>query len=87
MSGMGYRKIEEVTCSDHDNVNHPAHYTSGKVETIEIIEDAVKHATSPTIAFLQGNAIKYLMRMWLKNDPKEDAKKARWYIDRLIEKL
>jgi hypothetical protein len=32
-------------------------------------------------------AIKYLSRMNIKDEPLENAKKARWYIDRLIEEL
>jgi hypothetical protein len=36
---------------------------------------------------LQAQVIKYLLRLWLKERPVQDAKKARWYLDRLIEKL
>jgi len=70
-----------------DAVNSPAHYTRGRVEAIEVIEDAVKDATAPFDAMLQGNVLKYLLRLWVKENPLQDAKKARWYLDRLIENL
>ena len=37
--------------------------------------------------FLRGNAIKYLARAGSKGDPLEDIKKARHYLDKLIETL
>lgn len=72
---------------DISTVNHPAHYTSGKQEAINIIEDAIKDAKDPVDGMLQAQVLKYMLRLWLKNNPKEDAEKARWYLSRLIEKL
>jgi len=65
-------------------VHKPSHYTSGKVEVIEIIEEAIKTAPDTRSGFLQGQVLKYILRMWLKNDPRQDAEKARWYLTRLI---
>lgn len=70
-----------------DRVNSPSHYTSGRVEAIDTIEDAIKDAPDPTVGMLQAQVLKYLLRLWLKDNPSEDAKKARWYLDRLITKL
>lgn len=70
-----------------DAINSPSHYTRGRVEVIEIIEDAVKDASEPYDAVLQGNTLKYLLRLWVKENPLQDAKKARWYLDRLIDRL
>ena len=70
-----------------DPVNHPAHYTYGKFEVIEVIEDAVIHAPCPQSAGLQWNILKYMLRLWHKKNAVQDAKKARFYLDRLIEKL
>ena len=70
-----------------DAVNSPAHYTRGRVEVIEVIEDAVKDAPDTFDAVLQGNILKYLLRLWVKENPLQDAKKARWYLDRLITRL
>ena len=72
---------------EEDRVNHPSHYTSGGQEVIDTIEDAVDNAPSVRTGFLQGQVLKYLLRLWLKDNPLEDAKKAQWYLTRLIEKL
>ena len=73
--------------NNDDMVNKPKHYTSGKVEAIEVIEDAISQARSPMTGFLQGQVLKYILRMWLKSDAKEDAEKARWYLKKLIDSL
>lgn len=70
-----------------DMVNSPNHYTNGRVEVIEVLEDAVDNAPTNQAAVLQANALKYLLRLWLKENPLQDAKKARWYLDRLISNL
>jgi hypothetical protein len=64
----------------HDAVYHPAHYTShpSGIETIEITEH---------MNFCLGNVIKYVMRAEHKGRTLEDLKKARWYLDREIQKL
>ena len=67
-----------------DRVISPSHYTSGKREVIDTIEDAVKDAPSTIYGMLQGQVLKYILRVWLKDNPVEDMKKARWYLDRLI---
>ena len=71
----------------NDPVNHPDHYTAGPVEVIDILERAVDTAPSAVLAGLQWQVLKYLLRMWLKGNPTQDAQKARWYLDRLIIKL
>lgn len=63
-----------------DPVNHPAHYTQGKVEVIEAIEDW-------KIGFHEGNVVKYVARAEHKGNQLEDLKKARWYLDRRIREL
>lgn len=67
-----------------DPVNHPPHY-QGKIECIDAIESAM---SPPEFwGMCRGNAIKYLYRMGKKGDALEDIKKARWYIDRLIQSM
>jgi uncharacterized protein DUF3310 len=63
-----------------DLINHPSHYTShpSGIECIEVVEH---------MPFNVGNAIKYLWRAGLKGSLIEDLKKARWYIDREIQRL
>lgn len=65
-----------------EQVTHPSHYNSGKIEVIEAIEDW-------GLGFHRGNAIKYVARAGKKNPDKEieDLDKARWYITREIERL
>ena len=70
-----------------DKVNSPAHYTRGTQEAIDIIEDAIQDAPEVKAGMLQAQALKYLLRLWLKDDPKQDAEKARWYLNRLIDSL
>ena len=63
-----------------DTVNNPKHYTShpSGVECIEITEH---------MNFCLGNAVKYVWRASLKGKEIEDLRKARWYIDREIQRL
>ena len=70
-----------------DMVNSPAHYTRGSQEVIDIIEQAINDAPSTAEGYLQGQALKYLLRVWLKDNPKQDCEKAVWYLNRLINKL
>ena len=70
-----------------DRVNSPSHYTAGRTEAIDVIEDSIKDAVSVESGFLHAQVLKYLLRLWLKDNPVEDAKKARWYLNRLIDKL
>lgn len=62
-----------------DMVNHPPHYTShpSGVECITITEH---------MNFNIGNAVKYLWRADEKGDASQNLEKARWYIDREIQR-
>ncbi len=71
----------------NDEVNSPAHYTRGSQEAIDVIEEAIQDAPSVKAGMLQAQALKYLLRIWLKEDSKKDAEKARWYLNRLIDSL
>lgn len=67
-----------------DPVNHPSHYTQGRWEVIDVIEDALTF--EGVEGYLVGNVLKYVMRYRHKNGV-EDLRKARWYLDRLISRL
>lgn len=67
-----------------ENVNHPKHYNKSAIECIDAIESAIVGKTGID-AFCIGNAIKYMWRCEEKGGI-EDLKKAKWYLDRLIEK-
>lgn len=62
-----------------DNVNHPAHYTFGKVECIDAIESAL--TPEEFRGYLKGNIIKYIWRERHKEGSSLD--KALWYLKRL----
>ena len=66
----------------NDPVNHTSHYTDGKIEVIDYIEDK-------GLDFCLGNAVKYISRAGKKDQEKEieDLRKAAWYINRRIEEL
>ena len=70
-----------------DPVNSPAHYTSGRTEVIDIIEDAISRAPNPILGSSQGHVLRYILRMWDKDDPMLNASKAKWYLNRLLEHL
>jgi hypothetical protein len=71
-----------------DPVDHPPHYTQGTVECIDAIESMIEGTTlSPLASWLRCSAFKYLWRLDRKGKALEDAKKARWYLERLIKKL
>jgi hypothetical protein len=63
-----------------DPVDHPKHYTFGRFEVIDVIEDW-------DLGFHLGNSIKYIARAGKKGDALEDLRKARWYLDRCIAAL
>lgn len=74
------KRLEEDSVSNDiqdDSVNHPSHYTDGKYETIDFIEEygMLTHI---------GNAIKYISRNGKKDTSKyaEDLNKAFWYLHR-----
>ena len=64
---------------DSDPVSSPSHYTSGSIETIDVIEDW-------KLGYHLGNAVKYISRSGKKDPLKtvEDLKKAIWYLERKI---
>ena len=71
----------------NDLVNSPAHYTQGRFEAIDVIEDVIRDAPDPITGMLLGNTLKYLLRVWHKDNPIQDLKKAWWYLSRLTDHL
>lgn len=63
-----------------ERVNHPSHYNQGKYEVIDVIQDW-------GLDFVEGNVVKYVARSKYKDNRLEDLKKARWYLDYLIQNL
>lgn len=71
--------------SKNEMVDHPNHYQSDRMETIDVIE-AFTEELNGIEGFCTGNALKYLCR-WKKKNGIQDLEKAAWYIDYLIEYL
>lgn len=65
-----------------DNVNNPAHYTSGGIETL----DYIKAKVSDYPSYAAGNILKYVSRYEHKNGL-EDLKKAQFYLNDLIKEM
>jgi hypothetical protein len=63
-----------------DNVNSPAHYKAGGIETIDFIE-------AKELGYNLGNVIKYVSRADHKGNKLEDLQKAQWYLAREIKNL
>ena len=79
---MSKEEVQAFLKPKNDPVNHSSHYTDGKIEVIDFIEDK-------RLNFHLANAVKYISRAGKKDPSKEveDLKKARWYLDRYIQKL
>jgi hypothetical protein len=77
-----YEILNDADVFKNDPVNHPSHYTDGKIEVIDYIEDK-------KLGFCLGNAVKYISRAGKKDPTKEveDLKKALWYVERRIKEL
>lgn len=76
--GLWTHSTEIGSKPGNDPVNHPKHYTShpSGIECIQVTEH---------MGFCLGNATKYIWRADLKNGI-EDLKKAKWYIEREIQR-
>ena len=71
-----------------DMVNKPTHYTQGRFEVIEIIEQTTAGYKDPFVAHCVGTATKYLNRAPFKHEsPLEDLRKAAKYIEFAIDHL
>lgn len=76
-------KLDKLANSHKEHVNHPSHY--GGDTTYE----TVKVLGAWGLGFLLGNTVKYISRAGKKDPGKlvEDLKKAKWYLDKAIERL
>ena len=73
-----YKDVAMKLLADNDLVNHPPHYKSGGIETIDFIE-------AKDLNYRLGNVVKYVARAGKKaTDPVQDLEKALWYLQREI---
>lgn len=77
----GWQGYDKIVYMKQDNVNHPNHYKTGGIETIDYIR--AKLGDEGTVAYCMGNVMKYTSR-WQDKNGLEDLKKAAWYLDYAI---
>ena len=75
--------IKEKNKSEEDPVNSPGHYNKGGMEVIECIWNMLSEEEYD--GYCKGNVIKYVARAAHKDNADQDLKKARWYLNRLID--
>ena len=84
--------IDYASPNDWDNarkainlaVDNPPHYNKGAIETIDYIVDVL--GDYDAIHYCHGNVLKYTgSRLWEKGKPIEDARKAIWYLNKMVE--
>jgi hypothetical protein len=79
-----YMRQASAQSDERDMVNSPAHYADGKIETIDYIVDVLGEWEA--ISYCHGNVIKYTgSRLFKKGNPIQDAEKAVWYLNKMIE--
>jgi hypothetical protein len=78
-----FRKEMQVSLTE-SSVNHPKHYNQGAIETIDYLESSL--APEELRGAYKFNVIKYVSRERYKGGL-EDLKKAKWYLDRLVDNL
>ena len=66
-------------------ISNPKHYTEGSIECIDAINAMTEQNGEG--AYHRGSILKYLWRCFDKGDALNDLKKARWFINDLIERL
>ena len=75
--------LDSIDSKVVDVVNKPAHYNKGGIECIDYIEQQLGEGF---IEYCEGNVHKYLHR-WRYKNGSEDLQKARWYLQRMIQKV
>lgn len=72
--------------ANKDMVNHPSHYQSESgLEVIDVIKAFTSNLTGIE-ATDTGNVLKYMCR-WKNKNGVEDLKKAKWYLEHLIDNI
>ena len=79
---MANKKLEEYS-KELDLINNPSHYNTGDIECIEAIQSSM--TTRQFQGYLKGNVMKYVWRHEYKGKMLDDLRKARWYLNKLIE--
>lgn len=76
---------KEALAMKADMVNHPPHYQTGGIETIDYIE--AKLSPEEFVGYCRGNALKYISRAGHKDATPQEVRKAIWYLERWLGSL
>jgi len=80
-----FKEMEADLGKTTDPVNHPPHYTTGGIETLDVIR--AKMSSDRFQGYLMGNVLKYILRCEYKEKRIEDIKKAQFYLNALVEEM
>ncbi len=75
-----FKLVDDNIKPQEDIVNLPKHYTMGKIQVLDFIEDQ-------KLQFHEAQVLKYVVRAKHKGNELQDLKKAKFYLDRLIGNL
>lgn len=81
-SGNSEGKMKETPMPEH-SATEPSHYKELAIDPLEYM--SVNFTNEAYMGFLEGNILKYVTRYKMKNGV-EDLKKARYYLDLLIDR-
>lgn len=83
------QETKQVDAVEQDYVNSPSHYTQGKFEVIEVIEQVTSGYKDGFVSYNVGNVLKYISRAPYKHDDGgiTDLKKAAKYLEFAINHL
>ena len=79
----GFFYLCRINLMSMEQVNHPQHYTTYDVETLDMMIRI--WGIQETISFCKLNAFKYRMRAGHKDNAQQDIDKALWYENKMKE--
>ena len=68
-----------------NDITKPKHYTQGSIECLDAIDAML--GKDKMKDFYRTQVVKYMWRMMDKDSPKQDALKAQFYLNKLIDGL
>ena len=68
-----------------NDITKPKHYTQGSIECLDAIDAML--GKDKMKDFYRTQVVKYMWRMMDKGSPKQDALKAQFYLNKLIDSL
>ena len=86
MKELKENRKKPVTTENNDNIIRPNHYASDKGFEVFDVQEAFIHELKGMAASYWCNIVKYILRFQKKNGV-EDLKKAKYYLEKLIEEV